>query len=430
MNAPLYETLKKYAEGDISRFFMPSHAGRDIDGCLYKSSKFDFTELSFSDNLVNADGVILKAETLLAKSYDSPFSLMFTSGATSAIWTALATIREYTDEILIDSFSHKSVFCAAKNFNFKATIIQREFDGVFPKPIDCGKIDKILSQNPSIKAVSVTSPDYFGNVSDVEKAAKVAHSHGAILFVDEAQGAHFVFSPLLPKSANGAADIVCNSMHKTMPVYGGGAVLNLKEKFYEAAKFHRARLTTSSPSYIVMASMDYARGLFDLKAKAEYEVLKRKIDEVKSVLGDRVKNTDDFTRLVIKVDGDSLEKEGIYPEASWGEYSVFIVNFFNVNCLSKLTEAVKKLPVPESGGRGYGDMPIPSELKSAKGKREYIPLAESEGRISADDVGSYPPGVPLIYEGEIISGEKIKFLSAEKHTFNLVNGKICVIIDK
>ena len=63
---------------------MPSHAGRDIDGCLYKSSKFDFTELSFSDNLVNADGVILKAETLLAKSYDSPFSLMFTSGATSA----------------------------------------------------------------------------------------------------------------------------------------------------------------------------------------------------------------------------------------------------------------------------------------------------------------------------------------------------------
>lgn len=430
MNAPLYETLKKYAEGDISRFFMPSHAGRDIDGCLYKSSRFDFTELSFSDNLVNADGVILKAETLLAKSYDSPFSLMFTSGATSAIWTALATIREYTDEILIDSFSHKSVFCAAKNFNFKATIIQREFDGVFPKPIDCGKIDKILSQNPSIKAVSVTSPDYFGNVSDVEKAAKVAHSHGAILFVDEAQGAHFVFSPLLPKSANGAADIVCDSMHKTMPVYGGGAVLNLKEKFYEAAKFHRARLTTSSPSYIVMASMDYARGLFDLKAKAEYEVLKRKIDEVKSVLGDRVKNTDDFTRLVIKVDGDSLEKEGIYPEASWGEYSVFIVNFFNANCLSKLTEAVKKLPVPESGGIGYGDMPIPSELKSAKGKREYIPLAESEGRISADDVGSYPPGVPLIYEGEIISGEKIKFLSAEKHTFNLVNGKICVIIDK
>lgn len=430
MNAPLYETLKKYAEGDISRFFMPSHAGRDIDGCLYKSSRFDFTELSFSDNLVNADGVILKAETLLAKSYDSPFSLMFTSGATSAIWTALATIREYTDEILIDSFSHKSVFCAAKNFNFKATIIQREFDGVFPKPIDCGKIDKILSQNPSIKAVSVTSPDYFGNVSDVEKAAKVAHSHGAILFVDEAQGAHFVFSPLLPKSANGAADIVCDSMHKTMPVYGGGAVLNLKEKFYEAAKFHRARLTTSSPSYIVMASMDYARGLFDLKAKAEYEVLKRKIDEVKSVLGDRVKNTDDFTRLVIKIDGDSLEKEGIYPEASWGEYSVFIVNFFNANCLSKLTEAVKKLPFPESGGRGYGDMPIPSELKSAKGKREYIPLAESEGRISADDVGSYPPGVPLIYEGEIISGEKIKFLSAEKHTFNLVNGKICVIIDK
>lgn len=409
---------------------MPSHAGRDIDGCLYKSSKFDFTELSFSDNLVNADGVILKAETLLAKSYFSPFSLMFTSGATSAIWTALATIREYTDEILIDSFSHKSVFCAAKNFNFKATIIQREFDGVFPKPIDCGKIDKILSQNPSIKAVSVTSPDYFGNVSDVEKAAKVAHSHGAILFVDEAQGAHFVFSPLLPKSANGAADIVCDSMHKTMPVYGGGAVLNLKEKFYEAAKFHRARLTTSSPSYIVMASMDYARGLFDLKAKAEYEILKRKIDEVKSVLGDRVKNTDDFTRLVIKVDGDSLEKEGIYPEASWGEYSVFIVNFFNANCLSKLTEAVKKLPVPESGGIGYGDMPIPSELKSAKGKREYIPLAESEGRISADDVGSYPPGVPLIYEGEIISGEKIKFLSAEKHTFNLVNGKICVIIDK
>lgn len=430
MNAPLYETLKKYAKGNISRFFMPSHAGWDIDGCLYSSCAFDFTELSFSDNLVNADGVILKAETLLAKSYFSPFSLMFTSGATSAIWTAMATLREYTDGILIDSFSHKSVFCAAKNFDFKATIIQREFDGVFPKPIDCDRIEKILSQNPSIKAVSVTSPDYFGKVSDVEKIAKVVHRHGAVLFVDEAQGAHFIFSPLLPKSANGYADLVCDSMHKTMPVYGGGAVLNVKEKFYEAAKFHRARLTTSSPSYIVMASIDYARALFDINAKARYEVLKEKIDEVKSCLGDRVKNTDDFTRLVIKVDGDSLEKEGIYPEASWGEYSVFIVNFFNACRLKKLVKAVKKLPVPMSVQRGYGDMKMPSELKRAKGKREYVPLTESEGRISADDVGSYPPGVPLIYEGEVITSEKIKFLSAEKHTFNLVNGKICVIMDK
>ena len=119
MNRPLYEVIKKQAHAKLKRFFMPSHAGENISE-LYESAKYDFTELDFSDNLLNPTGVIKEAEELLAKSYGAADSLIFTCGATSAIRVGLRTLRDECDSILVDGFSHKSVFEAVRNFSFKA----------------------------------------------------------------------------------------------------------------------------------------------------------------------------------------------------------------------------------------------------------------------------------------------------------------------
>lgn len=408
---------------------MPSHAGEELTP-LYGSAKFDFTELDFSDNLLNPTGVIKEAEKLLAKSYGSDDCLIFTCGATSAIWSAFAVIKETGDSVLVDSFSHKSVFAALRNFSLDAEILKRGYDDEgFPKKLTANDIEDHLKEK-KFAAVAVTSPDYFGNVLDIKEIAEVCHRYGAMLFVDEAQGAHFAFSSLLPINAARYADLAVDSLHKTLPVYGGGAVLNVKKEFAEIAAVCRAKINTSSPSYVIMASIDYARAYYDEVGEDGFLKLKEKTDEIKIRLLGRVKNTDDFSRLVVKASENDLIKYGFYPEMSYGEYCVFILNFQNmkhVDELVKILENQSKFGDKISGEK-LNAIEIPKILSKSCGKKGFVSLCSAEGKIAATDVGCYPPGVPLIFEGERVTKEKIEFLK-NKNAFNLVNNKIYVIMD-
>ncbi|MGN1096566.1 MAG: aminotransferase class I/II-fold pyridoxal phosphate-dependent enzyme [Christensenellales bacterium] len=427
MNRPLYEVIKKQAHAKLKRFFMPSHAGENISG-LYESAKYDFTELDFSDNLLNPTGVIKEAEELLAKSYGAADSLIFTCGATSAIRVGLRTLRDECDSILVDGFSHKSVFEAVRNFSFKADVLHREYDCEgFPLRLTADDVERAFEKK-RYDALAVTVPDYFGNVLDLESISEVCRKYGAKLFVDESQGAHFAFSSLLPKAAINFADIAVESLHKTMPVYGGGAVLNVKGDG-KTARLYRAKFNTSSPSYIVMASIDFARSFYDDFGEERFKRLKRKVDGIKSVLKDKVRLSDDFSRLVVKANAPDLEKAGFYPEMTWGEYCVFILNFQNEKWLDKLTD---RLSMQQTYGKPFDGKTL-NELKgfdeviSASGKKEFVDLSRAVGKICAIDIGCYPPGVPVIFEGEKITEEKIEFLK-NKNVFNLVNNEICVII--
>lgn len=428
MNCPLYNVIKEKANANLKRFFMPSHAGENIFP-LYESAKYDFTELDFSDNLLNPTGVIKEAETLLAKSYGAADSLIFTCGATSAIRVGLRTLRDECESILVDGFSHKSVFEAVRNFSYKADVLHREYDAEgFPLRLTADDVERAFSKR-RYDALAVTSPDYFGNVLDLESIAKVCHSRGAKLFVDESQGAHFAFSESLPKAAIKFADIVVDSLHKTMPVYGGGAVLHVKGDG-SLARLYRAKMNTSSPSYIVMASIDYARAFYEECGKGKFEELKRKVDEIKLTLKGRIKDSDDFSRLVVKANASELEKAGYYPEMTWGEYCVFILNFQNVKWIDGLNEKIKtqhKFGEPFDGN-ALNALKRFDRVVSAEGKKEFVNFPQAIGKVCAVDVGCYPPGVPILFEGERITEEKIEFLK-NKNAFNLVKDKICVIID-
>ena len=229
--------------------------------------------------------------------------------------------------------------------------------------------------------------------------------------MDEAHGAHFAFSKLLPESAVKYADLVIHGAHKTLPVYTGGALLQVKESLYDAARENRREVIGTSPSYLVMASLDYARDLMEREGEKRYAALKKKLDRVKARHSSvELCPADDFTRVVIKREGGghalaaAMEQAGVYAEASDADRVILIVTPFNADGLEKAFAIAEKF-----GGRNA----------------EYPDISDIIGKVSVNDVGVYPPGVPLVKRGEVFTAEKVKVLQANlDRLFGTVDGKI------
>ena len=247
-----------------------------------------------------------------------------------------------------------------------------------------------------VSALIVTSPDYFGNVADV--AGLREKNPDALLIVDEAHGAHFAYSKLLPDSAVKYADFIAQSMHKTMPVYTGGALLLMNaEENYLAARETRAKLHTTSPSYLVMASMDLARFYFEKNGEEYYREIKKAIDALELPSGfERVKN-DDFSRLVVRVPqsttgyavAKAAEKNGIYFELATSDKVVAIITPYNYRKLALLKDL--------------------SVEKVIKEDYSYLLGLEAE-----NDIILYPPGIVIVKKGDKIGEREITIINEER----------------
>ena len=390
---PLFDAVKGYKKVK-ARFHMPSHGGRRIGQSaeLYASAPFDVTELSFSDNLSSPNGVIAEAERLAAAAYGAEHTLFFAGGATDAVQTALYALKD--KKIVFLGQMHKSFHSAVRLFGLRAE--------------ECTSVDSIPSD---AEVVCVTSPDYYGRTADLSAIAAACKERGAVLVADEAHGAHFAFSSLLPESAVRYADLVIHGGHKTLPVYTGGAMLQVKDAFYEAARSARAEVISTSPSYLVLASMDFARDYMQKNGEALYAELKGKIERIKARYPEvKVMPADDFTRIVIKREGggcalaSALEKAGVFAEASDADRVVLIITPFNARYLKKAFSVASRC----TG-------------KNAK----YPDISDLIGKVCAQDVGVYPPGVPLVKKGEIFTKEKVEILQANlDRLFGTVDGKI------
>ena len=388
---PLYDAIKKYKRVK-ARFHMPSHGGRKSGGMLYASAPFDVTELSFSDNLSCPCGVIAEAEVLAAKAYGAEHTLFFAGGATDAVQTALLAVKDKNVAFLGDM--HKSFHSAARLFSLTVK--------------DISSLEEVTAET---EAVCVTSPDYYGRTADIPAVAAKCREAGAILIVDEAHGAHFAFSKLLPESAVRYADFVVHGAHKTLPVYTGGAMLHVKDAFWKAAHAARSEAISTSPSYLVMASMDFARDLFERKGEKFYADLKSKIERIKAKYpAVKVLPSEDFTRVVLFREGGghalaaALEKGGVYAEAADRDRVVLIVTPFNARFLKRAFRIADRF-------KGFN--------------AEYPDISDLIGKVSARDVGVYPPGVPLVKKGERFTKEKVEILRANlDRLFGTVDGKI------
>jgi len=376
---------------------MPSHGGgffRTGRGrLLYASAPLDVTELSFSDNLASPSGVILRAEEEAAKAYGSDHTLFFAGGATDAVRTALLSVKDKRVAFL--GGMHKSFHNAARLFSLDSR--------------DIASISE--AEEGGFGALCVTTPDYFGRTVDLAPIAAFCREKKMILIADEAHGAHFAFSSLLPESAVKWADFVIHGAHKTLPVYTGGAMLHVKDAYYKTALAAREKCIGTSPNYLVMASLDYARDLFSRKGERFYAETKRLIDRAKARHPSvQVLPSEDFTRVVLYMENGGhalasfLEKEGIYTEAADRDRVVLIVTPFNAKYLEKVFRLAEKFNGENA---------------------EYTDISDIIGKVSARDVGVYPPGIPLVKEGEIFTEEKVKVLQENlDRLFGTVDGKI------
>lgn len=442
-NYLIYDQLKKYAKADKS-FHMPGHKARGDFKSKFAVAPLDVTELSYSDNLLCPKGVIARAQTDIAEILGARRSYIMTDGSSSGVLSMIFAVSKPGSKIIVPRNSHQSVWNACKLLNIEPVIVQGESrDGVLLPP-DPELVEKLVSNDRTIAAMIVTSPDYYGNIAPLSEYAAVLKKYGRYFLVDGAHGAHLAFEKSRQGYAGASADIWVDGAHKTMPALTQGAIVSVNcEKLVPALEEGLSVFRTTSPSFPITASVEYAvKYLYNnpeliKEAKAAVAAFRAKCPY-------KLYPSDDWTKLAIDFEplgvsshdvAEILEKKGIYAELSDGKYILFYLSPMttasDLNALSvalssalmnkKLKkEFVKRpeLPVP---GRTY------SFLYALKQPREKIPLSSAVGRMAARNAGIAPPCTPVTVAGEIISEAAVKILGGSDGVFGVEDGKIWVV---
>ncbi|MEX1378153.1 MAG: aminotransferase class I/II-fold pyridoxal phosphate-dependent enzyme [Eubacteriales bacterium] len=447
------EMLDNYRTRKPARFHMPGHKG--------SMNAHDVTEISVTDDLNNPQSYIAKAQMALGESYRSAESFFLVNGSTGGIHTMLkyaAMQSEYP--ILISRNSHKSIISGCMLFNIDTIIIEDIFDE--EQQAFIFNQDKIISaiNNTKLSAVVLTSVDYFGRVIDASAISRACKENNVLLLCDEAHGAHFHISHMLPDSALQYADICVHSPHKTLSALTQCSYIHISKNINtEKLKSLMYSLQTSSPSFLLMESMDEARRESD-KMKKQWErrisEAQKICDEINQIHGMKAmgsawaKNAGyaqkDATRLVIDISeiGSGLEiskileeKYNIFMEMATFKYIVAILTPWDKKRWDRmLIKALKDIScesLPKNKAPKYpkGEEPSKRIKNTEKLEWEKVRFIDSLNKISAVSVGAYPPGVPLVMPGERMSQEIIDYMLGIERVggslFGVENGYISCI---
>ena len=442
MKTPVLEMLNNIRKEERIPFYMPGHKLGRLFGDTAIPLSYDITEIEGADDLHAPTGAIREAEGLAAKAFGAAHTFFLVGGATAGIHAMIGATVSDGEEILVSRAIHKSAVYALSHAGAKAIFLspRRNADGFLAvSPED---LAAKLRAFPNVKAFYLTNPDYYGNSQNLAELVGICHAAGVRVLVDEAHGAHFAFHPRMPQTAMAAgADMAVNSAHKTLPALTGSAYLHLAhaEDVPRVAEMLRA-FETSSPSYLMMASLDYARAYMEEHREA-FSALLAQIEEIFGVSPSPFR---DSTRLVFTPKNMSGYKMAellrrqyrIEPEMADDDHVVMIVTLGNtVEELRELRDAVEEI------GRMPGEkkpLPVvsfpecilsPRALRNAEGV--WIPLREAVGRQSIGMVYLYPPGIPVLLPGETVSAETAHELLARSAAGITIHGlsedKICVL---
>lgn len=445
MSAPLYDKLNKYKTTNNYPFHMPGHKcgrGLKLDNIL----KMDITEINGFDNLHCPQGIILDAEKLCAETFGAKHTFFLVNGSSCGIQAAIMSVCNEGDKIITARNCHKSVysgfiFSGAEPIYVIPEIVESYglTGGVTPQ-----SIENCIKENLDAKAVIVTSPTYEGFVSDIRKIAEIVHRNDMILIVDEAHGAHMHFHRRFPQTAlECGADIVIESIHKTLPSMTQTALLHVNgnRADLDRIKFNLTLVQSSSPSYVLMASIDKCRNMLDenglnmFHRYSEFlsnfisntECLKNIKLITRSIAGKYGIKDFDESKLVFYVNkkdftGIQLEKElidkyNIQLEMSGIFHAVALTSVSDteegfVRLETALNEINLQIDDLDDGEKFYWRKPeIPkvriNPRKAAFLPKTSVPLKESIGMTCGEFIIPYPPGIPLIVPGEIINSEVV-----------------------
>lgn len=412
---------------------MPGHKyGRFTLGEISKSyGNYDITEISGADNIKNPNGIIKDSLKEISSIYGSKKSFYLTNGTTSGIHAIIRYAALKGKKIIISRDCHISAVNGAILFGVDTVFMPIEYENGIPLPVSVSAVNDAVANNPGACGVLLTSPNYYGKTANISKIAQIVHSKNMFLAIDEAHGSHFQFAGIKNKSGiNCGADIVCHSLHKTLPVYNQGAVMHVCSENIDMKQICDAvnMLLTTSPSYPLMASMEKAVLHFNENGEKLYGTLKRRLDEFKKKVGMlkncRIIETDDFSRIIIETGTNGQNAAGILHEKF--NIDVEAADFNHIICIStpyntksdfnKLSKALICIGnMPDSNfTNNYVAPKIPAkEMSLSKAyiaRMKPVPMDMANGRICGTIIVSYPPGTPLICPGEIIDGYTVEYI--------------------
>ncbi|NTV89272.1 MAG: aminotransferase class I/II-fold pyridoxal phosphate-dependent enzyme, partial [Clostridiales bacterium] len=268
MNTPIYNSIKEYSDSGTLPFHMPGHKlGAGLPAYFKKNlAALDLTEIPGTDNLHNARDVIYEAQVLAAGAFGAVSTFFLVNGSTCGIHSMISTICKRGDSLIVSRDCHKSVITGMMLSGVNPVYILPEYDELFgiTTHVKPETVEKALGEHPEAAGVLLVRPNFYGICSDIEEISKIVHKYGKVLAIDEAHGAHFKFGENLPMTAlAGGADICVQSAHKTLPALTQGSYLHVGSDRIdiERLKFYLRTYQTSSPSYIIMASLDLARAI-------------------------------------------------------------------------------------------------------------------------------------------------------------------------
>ncbi|MBO5363712.1 MAG: aminotransferase class I/II-fold pyridoxal phosphate-dependent enzyme [Clostridia bacterium] len=408
--------LKQQRKGVHRSYHTPGHKRRG----------YDITELSYSDNLSCPRGVIALAESDIATILGAESSFILTDGSTAGVLSMLLALKEHgCRRIAAPIESHKSFFNGCALLGLTPVLFETPASA-----LPCAlTVDDVAKSLENADALFLTSPDYYGNVADLKEISMLCKRAGKPLVIDGAHGGHLHFNQDL--YAGNYADLWVDGVHKSLPALTQGAVVSARKNggFSESLKRAVGTFRTTSPSYPIMASVEYAVKSPQNKDLEAFVLALKKADE-------RLYAGQDYTKLcVFSSDGFALQKfaetKGLYPEFSEANTLCFYLS--PTQNKSDVKRILKFLNQAERQGllikeKDVHRIPAPAELQNIEGlETENVPFEESEGRIAARVCGLFPPCLPLLRKGERITKEKIDALKNAPNRFGVDDDKITVV---
>ncbi|MBU3087322.1 aminotransferase class I/II-fold pyridoxal phosphate-dependent enzyme [Clostridium gasigenes] len=464
---PLFSALMEYVDRDTLPLHVPGHKkGVGIDAEFKKfigenPFKIDVTVFKLVDSLHHPTGPIKKAQELTADAYGADASFFSIHGTSGAIQAMIMSAVNDGEKIIVPRNVHKSITAGIILSGAIPIFMQPELDkklgiahGVPPETVK-----KTLEEHPDAKAVLIINPTYYGVATDLKKIAEIVHSHNIPLLVDEAHGPHLAFSDTLPLSSlEAGADICAQSTHKIIGSLTQASLLHVKSKYIDPKRVQQILnlMQTTSPSYILMASLDCSRRQIALHGKellqSTIELCAYTRDEInkipglycfgEEVLGSPGSYSFDSTKLTISsrelgITGFELDmilsnKYHIQMELS-DFYNTLAVGSFGdtKEGMDRLLKALKEISSEHFGTKKYIQdfLDIPSIPKKILNPREAfysdkisIPLKESLGKISGEFLLAYPPGIPLLCPGEEVTQDILDYVEDLKSANLYVQG--------
>lgn len=463
---PLLTALTDYHKENNLILSMPGNKcglafTRDNIGEEFKKKlgSLDITEVDPLDNLHAPEGVIKEAQELLAKLYGVKKAYFMVNGSSGGNLASIFAAFNEGDEVLVERNCHKSIYNGLILRKLKVIYIEPNVDeerGI-QLPPDKEKIYKALNSAKNPKGIILTQPNYYGISYEIEEVVIDLKSRGIKIIIDGAHGAHFGFSDKLPNSFAKIGDYVVLSAHKTLPALTQGGYLLVNDENTNIEFYIKAFMTTS-PSYLIMASLDYSRYYLSTYAKSDYENLictaenwKEKINNLKKVNILEKNNIKkgysiDLSRYLMLVPRgysghkllDYLRKNKIQCEMSFNLGVVLIFSpFNNDDDFKKLYNIINNLSLEEikeeASGRNYYVVPekVLEPYEVFNKNLKLINIENSIGEIAGEAIIPYPPGIPLICAGEKITKESIdiirEYLNNNRSVIGVENKMINIV---